>query len=108
MSEHQSTHKTCIGSFCTLSIFVLLVLYACDKLIIQQADNHERYNESKVFDETIKFEASDGLNLAFALTDYEGSDPGLLENEKQASLQFYLYSWGNEKSTIDQTNKARK
>ena len=72
MSEHQSKHKTFVGSFCTLAIFVLFVLYACDKLIIiQKIENQERYNESKVVDETIKFGAADGLKLAFALTDYE-------------------------------------
>ena len=55
----------------------------------------------------ISFKAADGLNLAFALTDYEGTDLEMLENEKQASLQVYLYSWGNEKSNSE-TNTVRK
>ena len=42
--------------------------------------------------------------MAFALTNYDDLDNSseMLENEKQATLQFYLYSWGSE---TDETKK---
>lgn len=50
-----------------------------------------------VSDNTIRFGAKDGMNLAFALVDYGGEVSGFSENEKTATLQFYLRSWGHDK-----------
>ena len=91
-TDHSYTHATGWGICMTWIIIIMGSLYTIEKLFIQQL--LASYSVTHVKDTGDRFGFKDGLNVAFAFTDYGSELSKIIEQDTKVTMKAELRGWG--------------
>ena len=92
---HSSGWGCCLSILC----FVLVTLYAVEKIFIQE--QLSSYSVTTINDPDGRITRKSGFNFAFAFTDYSGLNNYLIENPNNFTLLAELEHWSTPKGRLD-------